>query len=347
MTAENGNSTPPPTPPFGAEEGYEADAGAADHKRMLEALDRLRAERDARRALEYEEMAPTRALRVKRTAEEFSALPQAPVVMEDTLAAEVNLLAGPGAAGKSLLARDWALCVASGSRWRGHGVPESRSVLWVASEGTHDFYERWGTQPLWDDAKDRVWVLDAPVNLTSAEDVGWLLEEYRVQRPGLVVFDIIYGMGLPDDNGSKDILPLLNNMKRISKAWSAATLALGHPGHNGERRFRGSSMWRQLAYTEWHLAEGRLTCEKSKIARAEAQGALYVAEYPHLRWLGSGEALARSAKNDLLIAADIAAHPDDSDRARSIRLAVPLGVSTERARKLIRAHRKSTKEDPK
>jgi hypothetical protein len=116
--------------------------------------------------------------------------------------------------------------------------------------------------PLWAAACERLLGLDEPVSLMSAADVGGLLDEYSDERPGLAVFDVIYAMGMADDNGIKDVAPVITSLKRISAEWGCATLALGHPGHNGERRFRGSSMWRQLAANEWNLADGELSCEK-------------------------------------------------------------------------------------
>src|SRR5437667_4215059 len=139
--------------------------------------------------------------------------------MDGVLAAEVNLLGGPSGAGKSLLARDWALHVAAGVPWRGHGISQARNALYVASEGTHDFGDRWVAHPLWGAACERLWVLDEPVSLMSSADVGWLLDEYSCERPGLAVFDVIYAMGMADDNGIKDVAPVITSLKRISAEW--------------------------------------------------------------------------------------------------------------------------------
>jgi hypothetical protein len=53
-----------------------------------------------------------------------------------------------------------------------------------------------------------------------------------------------YGFGLPDDTGANDVARFLGGCKRLAVALSACVLVSGHPVHNGERRFRGSSMWR-------------------------------------------------------------------------------------------------------
>jgi hypothetical protein len=301
------------------------------NQRALQRWERIRAD---------EESALLRGSRVRRTAREYAKVPPPDVVMDKILAAEVNLLGGPSEAGKSLLARDWSLSVAAGVPWRGHSVTTTRQVLWIASEGTHDFSARWESQPLWNDAADRIEIIDIPISLLSPSDVAWLLDEYGDVRPGLVVFDVIYGMGMPDDNGTRDVLPVLGAMKEISKSWGAATLALGHPPLSGGRRFRGSGTWNQLAATEWHAAEGMVTCEKSKIADKSKLRWPYKPDYPGLQWQTTGQALVTAADRTALILADIAAHPNDSDKARGLRLAQSMGVQPNTARDLIRAVKK-------
>lgn len=297
--------------------------------------ERERTLRLARRELDAEEVEAARGPRTKRTLEEQLAVPPPDVVIEDVLAAEVNLLGGPSEAGKSLLARDWALAVARGESWWKHEVPAARRVLWVASEGLHDLAERWQSQPGWEETAEHVLVLDEPVDLVRGNDADWLLKEYAEEKPGLVVFDVVYGMGLPDDNGTKDVVPLIGALKRISAEWEAATLAVGHPGHNGERRFRGSSAWRQLAATEWHLAGGTLSCEKSKLADKRRLTVPVQVAYPHLRQAEFGDVAAQVAERSRRIQADLREHPDDSQSARARRLHAGLGVSERTARRLV------------
>ncbi len=295
------------------------------------------ADRAARGLVEARELARLRPPRVKQTARRFSREPPRSVIMDRILAAEVNLLGGPDQAGKSLLARDWALAVAAGHPWRGYPVSEARDVLWVASEGLHDFADRWTHQPLWDLAADRVYVLDA-INLVGRDDVDWLLGEYETERPGLVIFDLIYGMGMADDQGVRDVVPVLASLSRISAAWDAATLAIGHPGHNGERRFRGSSMWRQLAYVDHHFADGTWTCEKSKITNKRDLGAAYrIDDFPNIHWLSGGEVIGAAQERKALVEEDFRLHPNDSAAARCRRLAPVFGVSKRQTHTIVRA----------
>lgn len=327
-------------------EGEEASLTATDKRIAVQAKEeyvRLVAHERAKDQRSSELLATVVGDRVKRTAREFAKVPKPQAVMKSILAAEVNLLAGPGAAGKSLLSRDLALCVATGQPWRGYEVPEARDVLLMFSEGTHDFAERYEWHPLWEEAADHVWVLDQPVNLVSGSDTDWLLKEYTGERPGLVVTDVSYGFGMTDDNGSKDVLPFLSSLKRISAEWGAATLAIGHPPHGDARRMRGSSMWRQLAYTDWFLGDGLLTCGKSKIGHAASMTMPYRAEYPALHWLSTGESLAEEARRRAVIEASVAADPSLSVRRRAVRLFRELGIGEDRTRKLITSFLKDKK----
>lgn len=303
-----------------------------------------RAKRQAQRELNAEELAAARGPRTKRTGEQFAEIPPPPVVMNSVLAAEMNILGGHSEAGKSLLAREWALAVASGQPWRGFPVTEQRNVLWIASEGLHDFAQRFTTQPGWHEAKSRLFILDETVDLVTGDDVDWLLREYADERPGLVIFDVIYGMGMGDDTGTKDVFPVINALKRISAEWQAATLALGHPGHNADqRRFRGSSAWRQLTYTEWHMSNDVVTCEKSKIADKSRFNMGYRVEYPNIQW-GSAMVIQAQTYHErvALVRADLLEFPDQSDNARANRLMAALGLAQRATRTLI----KTVREDP-
>ena len=304
----------------------------------------LRIERDAKRLVANEEMEALRGPRTKRTGREFSELPPVPTIMRDILAAEINLLGGPSAAGKSLLARDWSLSVATGTPWMGYEVPDARKVLWIASEGLNDFTDRWTSQPLWDAAQDSVFILGEPINLVSGDDTDWLLKEYGDERPGLVVFDLIYGMGMADDNGMKDALPVLTNLKKISREWGAATLPLGHSGHNGDRRFRGTSAWRQQSETEWHMADNVLDCRKSKITDYTQHRFAYENTYPDIDWLTAGGAAGVSSRKHQQIKDYHDAHPGESQRHMARVLTSVVGYSETYIRDVLREHRKEQKE---
>jgi hypothetical protein len=288
--------------------------------------------RTANRRVNAAEAAELRGERVRHTAREFAREPKPEPVLRDVLGVGANGLAGPSEAGKSLLVRDWSLQVAS----------SGRNVLLVLSEGTHDFAERWESQAAWQSSADRIWIVDDPVDIVHGDDVDWLLNTYADVHPALVVFDVIYEMGMADDSGTKDVGPVFSALKRISAEWGAATLAVGHNGHNGERRFRGSSMWRQLFLAEWHLGDEVLTCEKSKLTDKRRHRYPVRVDYPFIVPVQGGE-LATAAARRGAIEDDIERFPTATNMERARRLAPALAISEERARKEVAAYLKSSK----
>lgn len=297
-------------------------------------------ERAAKRKADERELAELLPERPKRTAWEFAKLPPAIPVISDVLGTGINLLGGPEQNGKSLLARDWCLSAATMVPWRGHPVSEIRNVLWIGPDGMGDFADRWATHALWSEkAASRIYCLDEAVTLLSKTDVDWLLDEYADERPGVIVLDTVYD-AMADDNGVKDVGPVIAAGNRIAKAWDAAVVFIGHSGHNGERRFRGSSMWRQRALVDWHMADGLLTCDKSKVTKnRRALSERYDLDYPAIRYLTSPEAVTEDAGRLQIIADDFERHPRDSDSQRARRLAIAFGVSERTARRYIAAFR--------
>lgn len=279
----------------------------------------------ARQTLEERDAADARGPRPRRTFGELLVEPRVEHVLPGRLAAEVNLLGGPSEAGKSLLARDWAIELATAGK----------HVLWVAGEGMHDVDERFGAHPLWsDDVASRLLYLD-PVNVTSETEIAWLVREYDDVRPALTIFDLIYDMGMSDENGMKDVAPVFRGLKAICSAWGGGVLALGHNGHNGARRFRGHSSWRQRAYVEWHMADNVLSCEKSKIAAKEKLTRAYALSYPTLSWIDVGNGVD-PAQRERIITDHVRANPGRSNSEYARELSPILGIAEQTTRKLVR-----------
>lgn len=310
--------------------GLDEDADKANieafDKRLNDQVARLLVDQAAKALVEARRLAEVRGARVVRSGRDYALVEQPVAVLPDVLAAEVNLLGGPSGEGKSLVARDWAFDV----------IERGGTALWIPSEGMHDFAQRFVSSERWDKVADGLSVLDDAVNLKL--ETNWLLKE--VQRADLVVFDVIYGMGMDDDNGVKDALPIINALKRISAEWKCATLAIGHSGHTTERRFRGSSAWRQLAAVEWFMGDGTLSCPKSKIANASALAKTYVVEYPEVRWTSVSEHLRQASGREEVIRRDFEEYPGSSDTDRAQRLKELLNLGERSVRRLVSDYRK-------
>lgn len=210
-------------------------------------------------------------------------------VMEGLMTAGLYGLAGPQEAGKSLLIRDWLDAVANGKAWRVFRS-RPREVTYVISEGHFDLKERFEHVKT-----DNIFIYRKPVKLNNESAVEHFIEQHDGHDTGLVVFDIIYHMGVSDDNTSKDVGPVLKSCRKIADALNAAVVVVGHPGHNTGRRFRGTSIWRNWFDGEFHMSDGQFTCEKHKYIRKDPIDWAYDIEWPHIRFLSEEELVGKAA----------------------------------------------------
>ncbi|BDG59920.1 AAA family ATPase [Caldinitratiruptor microaerophilus] len=151
--------------------------------------------------------------------------------------------------GKSFLALDLALHVASGVVWMGHATRKGR-VVYVLAEGQGDLSNRiraWLEQhrgvPVPDDA---VTFVLRPVNLLSQADVDGFLQYTATmpEPPALIIFDTL-ARCLPagDENSAKDVGEAVQALDRIRAETGAAVLVLHHTNKAGQQE-RGSTALR-------------------------------------------------------------------------------------------------------
>lgn len=289
-------------------------------------------EREARQRVIAREYAEACGERRIMSWDEFAAQPPPEWIHDRLLTKGFHGLAGPPGAGKSLLCRDWLLEVAA----------SGRNVLYAPTEGQFDMATRFEAHPLYAKGKPHLAILpeDAALSLASREDVAWLAGQMAANGVVLAVFDMIYDRGVTDDNTVQGVAPVYGGCRRLINGTGAAVLVTGHPGLNGQRRFRGTSAWRGWFDSEYHLADGEFTCEKHKYADPKKIAWAYRVEYPYLRRLDMFEGGGREAHRQSVIISDLEAYPDESDAARAKRLAGQLGLTVDYVRKLVKAVRK-------
>lgn len=185
------------------------------------------------------------------------------------------VLYGPPGSGKSFLALDWAMRVATRADWLGH-ASAGGYVIYVAAEGGGGFGQRVrvyrDANEVTEEAKIRF--VREPVNLLSALDVGALLAGWRDletgHKPALVVFDTL-ARCIPggDENSAKDVGQAIANADMIRREMDAAVLLVHHTGKDGQLE-RGSSALRGAADAMFSLKEEDgilvLTTDKQKDA---------------------------------------------------------------------------------
>ncbi|GAC1332360.1 MAG: hypothetical protein NVSMB13_21010 [Mycobacteriales bacterium] len=187
-------------------------------------------------------------------------LPDPVPLIEGTLWRDtLVLLWGLWGTGKSFLALDWALCVATGKPWQGRPVVQG-VVLYVAAEGAEGMAKRrraWSTAWHQPDLTGIYW-LPMAVDLLAADWVEALVEVCRELRPVLVVIDTL-SRSIPggDENRPADMTRAVNSLDRVRMASRATVLVVHHPDKRGNAA-RGHGSLTGAVATSYEVAgDGR------------------------------------------------------------------------------------------
>lgn len=215
------------------------------------------------------------------------------VLVRDTLAVLFGLPAG----GKSFVAIDWAISVATGEVWAGHPVHRG-PVLYLAAEGRAGLAQRvegWEAGHGGVMADGVLW-LPRAVNLLDAGDVERLAELVQRERPGLIVVDTLARCLVGgEENSAKDVGRAIDAVDQV-RALSGATALLVHHTTKDGQTLRGSSALLAAVDTAVSVRKNgsgvRLKCEKQKDAPAFSE---------------LGLRLVPSARSASLSVADVAA----------------------------------------
>lgn len=177
--------------------------------------------------------------------------------------------------GKTFLAIDWMMHIATGTDWQGCKVKKSEKVMYVIAEGAAGFGMRtkaWRQEHA-DLATEDVTLLPLAVNLVSSEEMDELLEIVEERKPQLVVIDTLAKSSVgADENSNKDMGVVINNAMQIQEASPGCTvLLLHHTGHTNQDRARGASALYAAMDASYRLDGGTrngltLTSDKQKEA---------------------------------------------------------------------------------
>jgi len=223
---------------------FETETGAAEADRYVDAGDPLGAARimmeTAERVFAQPAALPFRLLSL----DDIESLPDPEPLIEGLVDhGTVTKLVGESGKGKSFVAIDWSLCIATGRRWQGRKVRKGR-VLYIAAEGAFGLKKRiraW-KRTFGDVPADAFVLIPDAVQLA---DAGQLAALMRVAKDfDVVVIDTLSrtSAGL-EENSAKDMGLYINACYKVRDAAheaGATVLVVHHTGYD-TKRARGSS----------------------------------------------------------------------------------------------------------
>jgi len=250
------------------------DRGAALEAALAQRPDRHQrwAELLAADALAPESEQPEHTSRLL-TIEELEQLPAPRWLVHDHLVAEsISVLFGPSGGGKTFVALDLALTVATGQPWLGTESVEGGYVVYATGEGLSGLARRiqaW-RQAHGNPSLECFRVLPVAVQFMQPEDLAQLRADLRTlpEAPKLIVVDTLArSMIGAEENSAKDMGLFLDGVEQITKEWHAHVLLVHHTGKSGETE-RGTSALRGYVQTMLKLVGddgvATLSCDKQK-----------------------------------------------------------------------------------
>lgn len=226
------------------------------------------------------------------------------------------VLYGKPGSGKSFLALDWSMHVATGKSWLERFDVRPGPVLYVIAEGGTSFKLR---VQAWHDAfKARpptgaFFLLNA-VNLMDLDEVTDLVLQIAAQMPGspaLVVFDTLArSMAGGDENTQKDMGKAVAGADRVRHE-TGATVLLPHHSRRADAEERGSSVLRGAADAMFEIKNdgGALTVSCTKMKDAEPPNRTFLTLTPKGASCVIQQDVARSATPQERLIDFLTAHP--------------------------------------
>lgn len=201
---------------------------------------------------------------------------KAPVWLAEKLLEKGALAAliGESGAGKSFVALDLGLSIASGQRWHGKDTKQG-PVVYVAGEGRAGVLRRalgWSLASE-QSLKSIPFYITPPLNLSdpsAVETARLAIESVAEQQPiALVIIDTWATSLQADENSVSDTSKGLLALASITQNQGAAALIVHHVGHGDKNRARGSSALHAALDCAFLVERGddgiiRLTTAKAK-----------------------------------------------------------------------------------
>lgn len=178
---------------------------------------------------------------------------------------------GPSEAGKSFVALDLSLRIATGKDWNGHKCKQGL-VVYCVGEGWSGFRNRvsaWQTSNGTPDISLFHTSLNVisfePTELMAVTDELRLYEKETGHKVALIVIDTLARHLSGDENSSSEISKFVNKIEGLCSSFpGSSAIIVHHSGHGNGDRARGSSALRAAMDFEINCNKNALTFTKMK-----------------------------------------------------------------------------------
>ena len=166
-------------------------------------------------------------------------------IQEDALI----MIHGPSGGGKTFVALDWCLHIASGlSIWNGHRV-KSGPVVYLAGEGHHGLRSRIAAWKQHHGVSGiNMWLSKAGCDLNTPEGYMKVVEAIRAlpEVPKVIVVDTLHRFLSGDENSAQDAKTMIDACAALMREFNCSIILVHHTGVSDEaqHRARGSSAWK-------------------------------------------------------------------------------------------------------
>jgi hypothetical protein len=162
-----------------------------------------------------------------------------------------SVLAGPSQSGKSFLAIDMAMCIATGKPFFGRKIMTPGLVIYQAGEGGRGIKKRFRAWRqhfnIKKDSRVPLYILQSKVDIHSHEgDTAKLIAEiqgiermYGMSAIALFVDTLQKAQGMADENSGRDMGTVMANVDRIAAAVPGCHVCLVHHMNAGGTKLRG------------------------------------------------------------------------------------------------------------
>lgn len=183
---------------------------------------------------------------------------------------------GPTGGGKSFVALDWGLCVATGTPWEGNQVQQG-PVIYICGEGRNGIPRRvaaWKKHRGVDVPRNSFFLTNSRLEISKEgyHDLKSQLDLIATAagNPALIIIDTL-ARSLPadaDENSAKDIQAWINCIDDLRDSYQCVILIVHHTGHGDSQdsRARGSSALKAAMDFEVRVDKksGCIACTKQK-----------------------------------------------------------------------------------